>query len=45
MSAVSAAFFDEGVGRVGAVIAGRRIYDISEAWSGSGPLPGVPLSS
>jgi len=31
MSAVSAAFFDEGVGRVGAVIAGRRTYDISKA--------------
>jgi len=43
MSAVSAAFFDEGVGRVGAVIAGRRTYDISEAWGGSGPMPGVPL--
>lgn len=43
MSAVSAAFFDEGVGRVGAVIAGRRTYDISEAWGGSGPLPGAPL--
>ena len=43
MSAVSAAFFDEGVGRVGAVIAGRHTYDISEAWGGSGPLPGVPL--
>jgi dihydrofolate reductase len=43
MSAVSAAFFDEGVSRVGAVISGRRTYDISEAWGGSGPLPGVPL--
>jgi dihydrofolate reductase len=43
MSAVSAAFFDEGVGGVGAVIAGRRTYDVSEAWGGSGPLPGVPL--
>jgi dihydrofolate reductase len=43
MSAVSAAFFDEGVGRVGAVIAGRRTYDISEAWGGRGPMPGVPL--
>ena len=31
MSAVSAAFFDEGVGRVGTVIAGRRTYDISQA--------------
>jgi dihydrofolate reductase len=43
MSAVSAAFFDEGVGRVGAVIAGRRTYDISEAWGESGPMPGIPL--
>jgi dihydrofolate reductase len=43
MSAVSAATFDEGVGRVGAVIAGRRTYDIAEAWGGSGPLPGAPL--
>jgi dihydrofolate reductase len=43
MSAVSAAFFDEGVGRVGAVMAGRHTYDVSEAWGGSGPLPGVPL--
>jgi dihydrofolate reductase len=43
MSAVSAAFFDEGAGRVGAVISGRHTYDISDAWGGSGPLPGVPL--
>jgi dihydrofolate reductase len=43
MSAVSAAFFDEGVSGVGAVISGRRTYDISEAWGGSGPMPGVPL--
>jgi dihydrofolate reductase len=43
MSAVSAAFFDEGVSRVGAVISGRRTYDISGAWGGSGPMPGIPL--
>jgi dihydrofolate reductase len=43
MSAQSAAFFDEGAGRVGAVISGRRTYDISGAWGGSGPLPGAPL--
>jgi dihydrofolate reductase len=43
MSAVSAAFFDEGAGRVGSVIAGRRTYDVSGAWGGSGPLAGVPL--
>jgi RibD C-terminal domain len=39
MSAVSAAFFDEGVARVGAAITGRRTYDVSEAWGGSGPMP------
>jgi hypothetical protein len=43
MSALSAAFFDEGVGRVGAVIAGRRTDDVSEAWGGSGPMRGIPL--
>jgi len=43
MSAVSAAFFDEGVARVGAAITGRRTYDVSEAWDGSGPMPGIPL--
>ena len=43
MSAASAAFFDEGVARVGAAITGRRTYDVSEAWGGIGPLPGIPL--
>jgi dihydrofolate reductase len=43
MSAISAKVFDEGVSRVGAVISGRRTYDIADAWGGSGPLPGVPL--
>jgi dihydrofolate reductase len=43
MSAASAAVFDEFAGRVGAVISGRRTYDVSEAWGGSGPLAGVPL--
>src|SRR5215207_11043265 len=43
MSAVSAAFFDQAVSGVDAVIAGRRTYDISEAWGGSGPMPGIPL--
>jgi len=41
MSAVSAAFFDEGVARVGAAITGRWTYDVSEAWGGSGPMPGI----
>ena len=43
MSAASAEFFDDGVGRTGAVIAGRRTYDVSEAWGGRGPMPGLPL--
>jgi len=43
LSPQSARFFDEGVSQVGAVISGRRTYDISNAWGGSGPLPGIPL--
>jgi len=43
LSAASAAFFDEGVSTIGAVVTGRRTYDISNAWGGSGPLPGIPL--
>jgi dihydrofolate reductase len=43
MSAASARFFDEGVSRIGAVIAGRRTYDGSDAWGGRGPMPGLPL--
>lgn len=43
MSAVSARFFDEGASAQGAVISGRRTYDIADAWGGRGPLPGVPL--
>jgi dihydrofolate reductase len=31
------------VGTIGAVVAGRRTYDLSNAWGGRGPLPGVPL--
>jgi hypothetical protein len=44
MSAVSAAFFDEGVSRVGAVIAGRRTYDISDAWVAMDRCPASPCS-
>lgn len=43
MSGPSAAFFDAFANRCGAVIAGRRTYEISKAWGGAGPLPGVPL--
>lgn len=43
MARLNADFFDEGVGGTGAVIAGRRTYDVSEAWGGRGPMPGLPL--
>jgi dihydrofolate reductase len=33
MHPVNARFFDEGVGRCGAVIAGRRTYDVSDGWA------------
>jgi dihydrofolate reductase len=43
LSAASAEVFDTMAGRVGAVISGRRTYDITNGWGGDGPLPGVPL--
>jgi dihydrofolate reductase len=43
LSAPSAKLFDEGVAGVGAVVTGRRTYDIANAWGGNGPLPGIPL--
>jgi dihydrofolate reductase len=43
MSAESAHFFDLMAGRNGAIISGRRTYDISNGWGGAGPMPGVPL--
>jgi dihydrofolate reductase len=36
-------FFDGFASRHGAVITGRRTYDITDGWGGQGPLPGVPL--
>ncbi len=35
--------FDEGIEQCGAVITGRRTYDIAQGWGGNGPLPGLPL--
>lgn len=43
MSSISAAFFDDIAARGGAVVTGRRTYDIANAWGGKGPLPGIPL--
>lgn len=45
LSAVSAAFFDQGIGRVGAVIAGRRTYDVSEGGAGAARCPASRCSS
>ena len=43
MSQVNADFFDAGVESCGAVVSGRRTYDIAHAWGGNGPVPGLPL--
>jgi dihydrofolate reductase len=43
LSAASAEVFDAGIDSAGAVITGRRTYDISNAWQGNGPTPGLPL--
>jgi dihydrofolate reductase len=43
MARPSVEFFDEGVAGMGAVVAGRRTYDVSGAWGGRGPVPGLPL--
>jgi dihydrofolate reductase len=43
MAPASAIFFDDGVGRCGAVICGRRTFDVSNAWGGTGPMGPLPL--
>jgi dihydrofolate reductase len=43
MSRLSAEFFDKIARRGGAVISGRRTYDITNGWGGDSPLPGTPL--
>jgi dihydrofolate reductase len=43
MSGPSAEFFDQGVAATGAVVAGRRTYDLSQAWGGRGPIPSSRL--
>jgi len=43
LSRGSAAVFEELIERGGAVVTGRRTYDIAGAWGGNGPLPGLPL--
>jgi dihydrofolate reductase len=43
MSKRSAEFLDAMVDACGAVVTGRRTYDIAGAWGGDGPVPGRPL--
>ena len=43
MSAASAAAFDGFIARIGAVITGRRTYDIAQGWHGLGEVPGAAL--
>jgi dihydrofolate reductase len=43
LSKQSAEVFDSGIDSCGAVVTGRRTYDISNAWGGGGPVPGRPL--
>lgn len=43
LSRPSAELFDELVDTGGAVVTGRRTYDIANAWGGKGPAPGLPL--
>jgi dihydrofolate reductase len=43
LSSSSAKVFAELIEAGGAIVTGRRTYDISGAWDGNGPLPGVPL--
>jgi dihydrofolate reductase len=43
LSGSSAEVFEELIESGGAVVTGRRTYDIANAWSGNGPLPGLPV--
>jgi dihydrofolate reductase len=43
LAASSAKVFEELIDSGGAVVTGRRTYDIANAWGGNGPLPGLPL--
>jgi dihydrofolate reductase len=43
LSRISAQLFDEEAEGSGAVVTGRRTYDIAGAWGGNGPAPGLPL--
>lgn len=40
---VNAEIFDAGMQSVGAVLTGRRTYEITHGWGGGSPVPGTPL--
>jgi dihydrofolate reductase len=40
---VNAEIFEAGMESVGAVLTGRRTYDITHGWGGGSPVPGTPL--
>jgi dihydrofolate reductase len=43
LAAPDAAVFQELLDNSGAVVTGRRTYEVSNGWNGDGPHPGVPL--
>jgi dihydrofolate reductase len=43
LSKKSAKVFDNFIKTTGAIVAGRRTYDITGGWGGSHPFPGVPV--
>jgi dihydrofolate reductase len=43
LSRTSAQVFEGLIAAGGAVVTGRRTYDIANGWGGNGPLPGAPL--
>jgi len=44
LSSSSAGVFEDLIDSAGAVVTGRRTYDIADAWGGNGPLPGLHSS-
>ncbi len=43
LSPASAEVFNERLAEGGAVITGRRTYELANRWGGDGPLPGAPV--
>ncbi|MFB5662211.1 dihydrofolate reductase family protein [Alteribacillus sp. HJP-4] len=43
LSSINRRVFDESFGTTGAIVAGRRTYDLTGGWGGSHPIHGVPV--